>query len=365
MKLTLFFTQGVSIKTWDTVGMLGREVAIYRQLQERGVDISFVTYGDKSDLAYESIVPGINIRANLDNLSLGAYEKKLLQEPLQTDVIKSNQMAGAEIAMEVARKRQALFIARCGYLLSEFQERRYGERSREAKQARKLEERVFKGADWITLTTPKMAEAVKDRYGISSEKIGVIPNYVETKRFHPAGSHSSSEKLRIGFVGRLDTQKNLHNLISALVDVNVEVWLIGYGPLKEQLERFAEGTVAEFRFLGNVPNHELPAMLNQCDLFVMPSLYEGHPKALLEAMACGLPVLGTRVPGIQEIITDGENGLLCDTHAASIREGVQRLIDDAALRQRLGESGREYVEAHFALERVVELEIDLLNRLSG
>ncbi|UYN88676.1 MAG: glycosyltransferase family 4 protein [Anaerolineales bacterium] len=344
--------------------MIDRELALYRKLQERGIKIDFITYGDKDDLAFAHTIPGLSIRANVEGLGLGAYERKLLSEPVQADVIKSNQMAGADIAMEVARKSQAQFVARCGYLLAEFQERRYGERSREAKQARKLEEKVFRGADWITVTTTKMAESVVERYKIAPEKIGVIPNYVETDRFRPSDSEQR-EKLRVGFVGRLDAQKNLHNLITAVVDMDIEVWLIGYGPLQEELERFAEGTVAQFKFLGNVANHELPLMLNQCDIFVMPSLYEGHPKALLEAMACGLPALGTRVPGIQEIITDGENGLLSETGAASLREGLQRLIDDPALRQRLGRAGREYVEAHFALERIVNLEMNLLNRLVG
>lgn len=364
MNLALFFTQGVSLKTWSTVGMLDRELALYRQLQARGVGIEFVTYGGAEDLAYTESIPGLKVHANVGGLNLGAYERKLLSQPMQADVIKSNQVAGADIALDVARKSRSKFVARCGYLLAEFQERRYGERSREAKAARKLEEKVFRGADWVTVTTHKMAEAVAERYKVLPEKIGVIPNYVETDRFRPQ-PHVAGDKLRIGFVGRLDTQKNLHNLITALVDIDVEVWLIGYGPLKEELERFAEGTVAQFKFIGNVPNHQLPDMLSQCDLFVMPSLYEGHPKALLEAMACGLPVLGTRVAGIQEIITDGENGLLCETHAVSIREGVQRLMADSALRQRLGLAARQYIEAHFALDRIVELEMNLLQRLAG
>lgn len=344
--------------------MLDRELALYRKLQERGVNIEFVTYGDKDDLAFDQAVPGLRIHANLDGLSLAAYERKLLSRPIQAGVIKSNQIAGAEIAMEVARKTNTKFVARCGYLLAEFQERRYGERSREAKQARKLEEKVFRGADWITVTTAKMAESIAERYKVGADKIGVIPNYVETDRFHPEASEPRP-KVRIGFVGRLDTQKNLHNLITAVVDMDIEVWLIGYGPLKEQLQSFAEDTKAKFKFLGNIPNRELPQLLNQCDIFVMPSLYEGHPKALLEAMACGLPVLGTRVPGIQEIIIDGENGVLCETSAVSLREGLQRLINDAPLRQRVGRAAREYVEAHFALDRVVDLEMALLKRLTG
>ena len=364
MKLALFFTQRVSLRSWSSVGILERELALYRKLAERGVEIEFVTYGDARDLAFGDELHGIAVHTNEGGLLLPAYERKLIAEPPQADVFRSNQVAGAEVAMQAARRAEAKFVARCGYLLSEFHEKRYGERSREAKAARKLEETVFVGADWVTVTTERMAGAVAERYEVPASKIGVIPNYVETNRFRPR-ERTPEGRLRIAFVGRLDTQKNLHNFIRAAADFDIEVWLIGYGPQKDELERFAEGTNATFEFKGNVPNKELPDLLAQCDAFVLPSLYEGHPKALIEAMACGLPVLGTRVNGIQEIIRDGENGLLCETNAAGIRTGLERLLGDAELRRRLGWAGREFVQAEFALERVVELELDLLNRLAG
>ncbi|MBX3005404.1 MAG: glycosyltransferase family 4 protein [Anaerolineales bacterium] len=364
MNLALFFTQGVSLKTWQTVGMLDREVALYRQLQNKGVGISFVTYGGAEDLAFASELPGVEIRANQLARSLAAYERQLIAEPPPADVYKSNQMAGADVGLAAARKAKVPFIARCGYMLSLNQERKYGQRSREAKAARKLEAKVYKEADRITVTTHKIAESVAERYKVNPARIGIIPNYVEVDRFKPV-AREANPKLRIAFVGRLDIEKNLHNLIRAVMDFDVELWLIGYGPQKDELERFAEGTTAQIKFIGNVPNRELPALLNQCDLYVMPSLYEGHPKALLEAMACGLPALGTRVSGIQEIITDGENGLLCETNATSIKAGLQRLLDDAELRARLGQAGREYIVNNFALERIVEMELDLLRRLAA
>jgi len=364
MNLALFFTQGVSLKTWNTVGMIDRELALYRKLQERGIKIDFITYGDKEDLAFIQTIPGLGIRANVDGLGLGAYERKLLSEPVQADVIKSNQMAGADIAMGVARKSKAKFIARCGYLLSEVQASKFGPKSREAKQAVNLEKAVFSGADWVAVTTKRIASKVAAHYNVELERISVIPNYVEIDRFYP-GEGSQASKLRIAFVGRLDNEKNLFQFIKAVFEMDVEVWLIGYGPQKQELEEFSSGSKADIRFLGSVSNRELPALLRQCDVFVFPSLYEGHPKALIEAMACGLPTLGTRVQGIQEIITDGENGLLSDTSAASLGESLQRLVVDTELRQRLGRAGREYVETHFALDRIVDLEMGLLNRLAG
>ncbi len=362
MKLTLFFTQGVSLQTWSEVGMLDRELALYKALQKKDVELSFVTYGDNRDLQFAPQLSGIFIQVNSSGMSISRYEQNLQSSPPAGDVFKSNQIAGAQVALAAARRAKVKFVARCGYLLSEFQEQRYGDRAAEAKAARRLEREVFLGADAIVVTTDVMAVSIKERYSIPAELISVIPNYVETERFTPSPK-PPNQKLRIVFVGRLDKQKNLTAFVQATSDLDVEVWLIGYGPQREYLENKTQTAKATFRFLGNVPNAELPALLNSCDLFVLPSLYEGHPKALLEAMACGLAVVGTRVPGTQEIIRDGENGLLCETDAISIRVAVERLLNDPVLRVQLGKMAALFVKEHFALERAVDLEMKLLNEL--
>jgi glycosyltransferase involved in cell wall biosynthesis len=350
------------LQTWNEVGMLDRELALYQALQRRDVEVGFVTYGDSGDLKLGSRLPGISLRVNDSRLPNWLYKRALQTAPPIGDVFKSNQVAGAQVALAAARRAKAKFVARCGYLLSEFQELRYGTKSAEAKTAQDLEREVFLGADAVAVTTNAMAASIKERYSVQDNVIRVIPNYVETNRFVPS-KREPNQKLRIAFVGRLDKQKNLLAFFEAVAGLDVEVWLIGYGPQRADLEKKTEGAKAAFRFLGNVPNAELPGLLNNCDIFVLPSLYEGHPKALLEAMACGLPVVGTRVPGTRELIQDDENGILCETDSASIRAAIEQLINDASLRERLGKSARSFVEKKFALDHVVELEMSLLNDL--
>jgi glycosyltransferase involved in cell wall biosynthesis len=79
-------------------------------------------------------------------------------------------------------------------------------------------------------------------------------------------------------------------------------------------------------------------------------------------MACGLPVIGGDSPGIRELIRHGENGWLCGTDAASIRQAIRTLLGDEALRRRLGQAARAFAVEHFSLDRVVELELEVLRQ---
>ncbi len=113
----------------------------------------------------------------------------------------------------------------------------------------------------------------------------------------------------IVFVGRLVAQKNVESLIDAMQGFDSELTIVGDGPLRADLERRAAGL--RVTFAGVVPNENLPGLLNRHELFVLPSRYEGMPKVLLEAMACGLACVATDIPGNRDLIVDGESGLLC------------------------------------------------------
>jgi glycosyltransferase involved in cell wall biosynthesis len=364
---TLFFTKHTSLADWDKGGMLEREVALYRRLAERGVKVRFVTYGGAPDLVYQKRLAGIEIVCNRWNLPHWLYVSYLTHlAPMFWStgaIFKSNQLKGAEVGLKAAKRFRRRFIVRCGYLHAWTVGRQYGLDSLQAQQARQLERRIFGEAHRIVVTTSEMKSYITQYYELPAEKIQVIPNYVETGRFYQLPNISRAPR-RVFFVGRLEVEKNLPALFDALSGLDVELWLAGVGKQMDILLDKAKLNHLNVRFLGRVANEDLPQLLNQASVFVLPSHYEGHPKALLEAMACGLPVIGTDVPGIREVIQHGETGWLCGTDAMQIRGALETVLGDRALQKRLGENARQIVVDQFSLDRIVEMEMNLLKEMS-
>lgn len=366
-RLALFFTRGTSLRFWQHYAILARELALYRRLQERGVSVTFVTYGDASDLAFARMLPGIRILCNRWGLPSQRYERWL---PLlhgwylwQTDVYKSNQTDGADVALRAARLWRKPMIARCGYVWSEFMARQQGDDSAAAHHARTLEQTVFTAAQRVVVTTAAMQQSVTQRFPDAAPRTTVIPNYVDTEHFQPNGAGSQDGQLI--FVGRLSAQKNMASLLAAIEPLDVNLTVIGSGDLREDLQRRFAGLDGRVRWRGYVPHPQVPTLLNQASLFVLPSHYEGHPKALLEAMACGLPVIGADVPGIRDVIRHGENGWLCGPDPASLRAAIQELLARPQLRAELGRNARQHVLDHFALDRIVEMDLAVLREAAA
>ena len=365
--LTLFFTRGVSLRTWDEIGCLEREVALYRRLQEEGVHVFFFTYGDRSDLDYSERLPGIRILCNRWNLPSSLYARfgTILhwRDLRLATVAKSNQTEGADAAILAKRLFGHRMIARCGFLWSLFFEAAGAfSYSYDAPALVKRERNALIRADKVVVTTIRMKKHAEAYHGVSTENIQVIPNYVLTQQFKPPDERRWSGR-RLIYVGRLSPEKNLLGLIEAIQGLDVTLTLLGEGPLKNQLSDAARALGVEVHLEGSRPHGELPRFLGESDAFVLPSFSEGHPKALIEAMSCGLPVIGTDVPGIRDLVRHGETGLLCGTSPREIRASVLALLNDDSMKEGLGRRAREFVLENFSLERVFPLELRLLQSI--
>ena len=362
--LAVFFTAGVSMKTWHEIGMIDREVALYNKLSKYFRDIYFLTYGGDEDLEFRSyladnikIVPKKCISNNLlYSLLIPFIHRKILKN---VDILKTNQMMGAwsaVLAKLIYRKR---LVVRTGYMLSIHFAKR-NPKSKRKWLMKSIERLAYKLANAIITTSQANFEYVERNYRPHRSHI-LIPNYVETDVFKPM--NVAKQKGSMCFIGRLTQQKNLFALLEALEGLPYTLSLIGSGEQGEQVKELAREKQVKANFLGNVPNHELPEILNRHELFILPSLWEGMPKTLLEAMSCGLPAIGTKIDGIREVIKHGENGILCDTDSGSIRQAIMSLMEKEELKVRLGEGARRTIVDSYSLDSLVEKELKLLEAL--
>jgi glycosyltransferase involved in cell wall biosynthesis len=194
---------------------------------------------------------------------------------------------------------------------------------------------------------------------------------VDPTRFLPNPARGMDGPVRLLSVGRLAPAKGQLLLLQACAQLRAdgldfELTLVGDGPDRARLEaeRDRAGLRDCVRLVGALNQAQVRAALAQADVFVLPSLAEGIPVVLMEAMASGLPVVSCPVNGIPELIEDGCNGLFASPgDVASLALALRRLIEDAPLRTRLALSGRATVEDGFHLGRSVARLAGLLTEM--
>jgi len=226
-----------------------------------------------------------------------------------------------------------------------------------------VEKRGLRDADAVIATTDELC-SMASRF---SSRVELIPNGVDTQLFAPAGTTPRSGPPRILYVGRLSTEKNLKTIVTAtsyVGDGALDI-MVGSGPLLTDLEAFARARNVEIKFPGIVDQAKLPAVYGSSDVFVLASFTEGHPKVLLEAMACGVPCVASDCAGNRSLITDGETGLLFDPRRPDeLAERLRRILDDPALAARLGKAGRALVAERYDLGALVQREIELVRSVA-
>jgi len=165
----------------------------------------------------------------------------------------------------------------------------------------------------------------------------------------------------IGYIGRLSGEKGVQHFAQALPAIlsdwqDLRVLIGGDGELKESIEASLQegGVTIHVDLPGWIAHDDLPSYLNQIRLLVLPSYTEGLPNIMLEAMACGTPVLATPVGAIPDVIIDGKTGFIMGNNSPEcIAENVIRALNSPDL-ERIAENGRRFVEENFTFECVVE-----------
>ncbi|WP_174406762.1 glycosyltransferase family 4 protein [Desulfovibrio subterraneus] len=375
MKLVLFFTRGMSLRQWVAQGLFDREKLLYEGLLASGrcSRIWWVTYGSNDAEVYNELVAQGRILENIAVLSMPrVFESKLgkwvwsVLAPFffsavirLADVVKTNQMDGAWSAAIASWLHHKPLYVRTGYTWSLF-ERGTGWKSAVRRGFARLCERLMYRASTVAAVSSKADLAIlQARHAGLGDRIFLLPNYIDTNLFNPASAVEREE--RVLFVGRLTAQKNLEVLIRAAHQVGLPLDLVGQGEEEANLRRVVSGLQADVRYLGRVSNSDLPDVMRKYRYFALVSHYEGMPKALLEAMACGCLCVGTDVEGIREVVTDGVTGILAPSVGLdSVRDALVRAV--GVRDGLLGEAASQYVVSCFSFQNILEMEAQILRR---
>lgn len=214
--------------------------------------------------------------------------------------------------------------------------------------------------------------------GINENNVIVVPNGVDTEKFKPAGKENARKLLNLPldkniilFVGALRSIKGVDYLIEAaknFVDSNTELYLVGRDDgLKKSLKKMAQDfKITDFiKFIGPVNHEDIPLWISASDILVLPSLSEGRPNVVLEALACEVPVVATDVGGIPELIINGETGYLVPAkNPLELSEKVNKLLGDENQREKMGKFGRKsIIQRGLTWEAHAKKTVDIYSKL--
>jgi glycosyltransferase involved in cell wall biosynthesis len=195
------------------------------------------------------------------------------------------------------------------------------------------------------------------------DRLEIVHCGVDAERFAPVDrSARDPGALEVLCLGRLVPDKGQVILLDAVAALrrdgsDARLTLAGDGPDRGALEAHAKalGVADAVRFVGAVGQDRIRELYAAADVFCLPSFAEGVPVVLMEAMACGLPVVTTRITGVPELVDDGRSGMLVRPGRSDELAGaLQRMLDDPEMRRRLGETGRRKVEAEYDIAGSVD-----------
>ncbi|MCK4733232.1 MAG: glycosyltransferase family 4 protein [Methanophagales archaeon] len=226
----------------------------------------------------------------------------------------------------------------------------------------------YKLSNRIILYSPNLIkewnlEKYKNKICIAHEHFFDFDKFKIKKKF-------DARKNLVGYIGRLSEEKGVLNFVKAIPEIikkrgDLEFLIGGDGQLRDKIKRYLEGENLndKVKLPGWVPREEFLTYLNELKLFVLPSYTEGLPHTILEAMACGTPVLATPVGAIPDVIKDGETGFIMENNSPEcIAENIVRALKHANLDE-IVENARVLVEREFTYEAAVERYRKILKEL--
>ena len=238
----------------------------------------------------------------------------------------------------------------------------------------KLDRWVIRRMDHLVSVAPMICEELAS-LKLNGTRITFIPNGVDTEKFNPAKIDKDARKklgldnsLVIGTVGRLSKEKGHIYLIEAFAKISREVpearlLIVGDGPLKDSLQLTSYSLQLKDKVIFAGKRDDLPCLYKTMDIFVLPSLTEGLPLVLLEAMSMRLPVVATRVGGMPYVLGEDGGIIVPPRHIEELKNSILLLAKDPSLQRRIGERAREKISLCFSLSSFYEKYMDMYKNI--
>jgi glycosyltransferase involved in cell wall biosynthesis len=234
-----------------------------------------------------------------------------------------------------------------------------------------IEKAAYSNSNLVIAPSEFSKKTLCEAFGLLEERIKVVPHGVDVSRFAP--TEKDSKGISLLFVGELEERKGIRYLIEAFGSIiniheDIELILVGKGTQELELKQLTRKLNLEkhIKFAGYVDgwSNEITDYYNSADIFVFPSLKEGFGMVLVEAMACGLPVISTNTSAIPEVV--GDAGILVEPRNPRVlADAIIRLIEDIGLRKRLGKKGRRRVVEEFTWDIVTDKILGIYEEVIG
>lgn len=371
-KIALIFSYNTSIETWKKNGSFTREITPFVKMSKnKKYSYKFYTY----DLSKKKNLKFKNNKIEIYPIytKLPFYKNKYLRfilsfiypffvkkEFLDVDIIKTNQMWGSWVGVILKFILNKPLIIRCGYEI--YRNEIILNKSLLRKIFLNIVSKIcYNYADSILVTTKSIKSFIIQNFKINKKKIFIQNNWIDSTKFYLL---PKKKKLNSIFVGRLSEEKNLIDLIKIIKKINIPLSIYGEGPQKNILKNMiGKKFKNKISIKGNIQNNKLPSIYNKHNVFFLNSKAEGQPKSLLEAMSCGLIVIGKNSSGINEIIKHKKNGFLLNRNYSNLND-IFKIIKSKNLKNfQMPLKARKYILENHSIAKYIEIEKNVYKKI--
>jgi len=226
---------------------------------------------------------------------------------------------------------------------------------------KRILKKIFSGKIQVLVLSNLEADLIKKNYNVKNVKI--LPNCVDLKDANTfKRNYNLSNTVNILFIGRITVDKGLDYIADALENLQQQhipfkFFMAGTGPdEKKYVEKFVNTLKSNFQFKGIVSGNDKANLYKLCNIFLLPSLFEGLPMALLESMSYGMVPVVTAVGSIKDVVTNGKNGIIVkEKPAIEIADAIKLLVNDKLAMQQMGENAAAYINQHYNPEKYISM----------